>query len=275
MNDADRPAATHGAAPRPVPSSAVGHAEAVAAGQDALDWRRLERAQLAAAPELIEAWEAVNAELDAPPPGRRSAWVGAGAFALALVPFVVPGMLIAAIRLDQSLTGPLAATIALSLAQVAGRLVQLRRARRGAPVESATGLLLGAVAVPFSALGATFAALIALQRPEPLAWPAAFSAAAMTVVLVAWLVLERRRARTAAPHGGSEGAADRLRRLVEALPPELRSRLDRDREDALDRLVASGAIDEDTRRDAAAVPPGGLGRWAWAHERSRARRGPA
>ncbi|HEU0181427.1 MAG TPA: hypothetical protein VFR16_04500, partial [Agromyces mariniharenae] len=143
-----------------------------------------------------------------------------------------------------------------------------RAARRGAAPDAPQGLVLAGVSVAFAVLAAVLATLIAIQRPQPLAWPAAIGAIAMAAVLVIWVVVERRRSRAAGTADAAPGdAVGALRAAVDRLAPNDRAAFERDRDDALELLVRNGVCSDDERRDAADAPLGGLARWAWAAER--------
>jgi hypothetical protein len=246
--------------------TATEYARAVAAGAGRFDWADFERSLLSRRADLLAPWESTLRDLHEP--RRASAWRGAAVFALSILPLVVPGLLVIGIRTDQPLDGWLAAAIALSLAHIALRIVQLRAARRGAAPDAPQGLVLAGVSVAFAVLAAVLAALIAIQRPQPLAWPAFAAAVAMAAVLVIRVVAERRRGRAAAASEAAPGdAVGALRAAVERLAPGDRAAIQRDRDDALELLARSGLLSDDARRDAADAPLGGIARRAWAEER--------
>ena len=246
--------------------TATEYARAVSGDAGRFDWTEFERSLLSRRADLLGSWESALRDLRAP--RRASAWRGAGVFVLSILPFVVPGLLVIAIRTDQPLTGWLAAALVLSLAHVVFRLAQLRAARRGAAPDAPQGLVLAGVSVGFAVLAAVLAALIAMQRPQPLAWPAAVAAVAMAAVLVTWVVAERRRSRAAGTADAAPGdAVGALRAAVDRLAPNDRVAIERDRDDALELLVRNGVVSDDERREAADAPLGGIARRVWAAER--------
>jgi len=257
---------TEPSAPVAAEPTATAFARAVAGDPGRFDWVEFERSLLSRRADLLGPWEAALRDLHAP--RRASAWRGAAVFVLSILPLVVPGLLVIGIRTDQPLAGWLAASLACSLAHVAFRLVQLRAARRGAAPDAPQGLVLAGVSVAFAVLAAVLAALIAIQRPQPLAWPAVAAAIAMAVVLVVWVLAERRRSRAAGTADAAPAdAVGSLRAAVDRLAPNDRAVIERDRDDALELLVRDGVLSDDARRDAAEAPLGGIARWAWAAER--------
>jgi len=171
------------------------------------------------------------------------------------------------LRLDQPLTGHLAAAIVLAIAYVVQRMVQWIRASRRTSRATAQAALLAAVSVVFGVIASWLAALIVIQRPEPLAWPAFVSIAAMTVAALVTVVVIRRRHPAAARGDASTRAltpGDALRAGIAELSETEHQALSSDLDHALGLLVTSGTVSEADRDEARRVPLGGLARWRWA-----------
>src|SRR5215207_5901078 len=257
--------------------TAADYARRVAAGDIEFSWPELEGSAFARHPSLLRLLGESNDELSIPVTWRRrtaAALAGVFAFVVTIAPLIVPGVLTVGLRLDQPLTGYLAAAIVLAIAYVVQHVRQWIRASRRTSRATAQTALLAAVSVVFGVIAAWLATLIAIQRPQPLAWPAFVSIAAMTLAALMTVVVIRRGHPAAARGDASTRAVtpgDALRAGIAELSETEHQALSSDLDLALRLLVTSGTVSEADRDEARRVPLGGLARWRWAIERRGSR----
>jgi hypothetical protein len=253
--------------------TAFAYAQVVVRDGERFSWQALERGAFDAHPDLADllAADGERAGTTGRTAGGRGV-IAVGAVLVMLIPFIAPGLLVFALRIDTALPQLMITAGVLSAVFVLARIIgSVRDARAGRPV-SPQSALLTAAAVPFGALAAFLAFLVCGRGLVPGDWVWFGLLVAMTLTSLVSAVLSIRRGRTTAPGARTGGSSfDDLRAGIERLPDREQAAIRADLDRALDVLVSGGVLTDEQRAEADAAPLGGLARRQWALEQSRRR----